>query len=537
LSFGTSGSNATLAAAYDSLVLNSASGSYQVAVNNGNGGTGGFVVYDGGTTNYIQLVPGSSGTSVYTNSGTQVVFNQNVVTLNEFVAGSSVFAKTSASVAGGITPGYSGSVGTATVYSGSGVPSFSANTGSIYLSSNANAYLYNGSTWSTLGIVVSTVYSFSAGTTGFSPNTSTSGNITLSGVLNVANGGTGSSTQNFVDLTTTQTIGGAKTFSSTVTAPGFSGSGASLTSIPNTALVNSSVTLNGTSVSLGATENIVVNTISGNAYVALVSSSQYPVNYVIIGGGGGGGYNVGGGGGGGGVLIGTLAMTSGTTYSFSVGGPGAGAPQGGGGAGGTGGNSTLSGGSTTLTANGGGGGGSNGSINATVGGSGGGGTYNGSTSQGASGTAGQGFPGGPGVSSYAGGGGGGAAYGGGPGYPNGYGGSGGSGIANNILGTWYNFGAGGGGGNNGTGSYIGSGGQGGGGQGGYNNVVGSAGSSYGAGGGGGGGNASGGSGEQGAVIISIPTSNYTGTVTGSPSVATVGNYKVLTFTGSGSYTA
>jgi hypothetical protein len=43
----------------------------------------------------------------------------------------------------------------------------------------------------------------------------------LTGVLPVANGGTGSATQNFVDLTNTQTVGGAKTFSSTVTATRF----------------------------------------------------------------------------------------------------------------------------------------------------------------------------------------------------------------------------------------------------------------------------------------------------------------------------
>jgi hypothetical protein len=39
----------------------------------------------------------------------------------------------------------------------------------------------------------------------------------LTGTLPVANGGTGSATQNFVDLTTTQTVGGAKTFSSAAT--------------------------------------------------------------------------------------------------------------------------------------------------------------------------------------------------------------------------------------------------------------------------------------------------------------------------------
>jgi hypothetical protein len=39
----------------------------------------------------------------------------------------------------------------------------------------------------------------------------------LTGVLPVANGGTGSATQNFVDLTTTQSIGGAKTLTSALT--------------------------------------------------------------------------------------------------------------------------------------------------------------------------------------------------------------------------------------------------------------------------------------------------------------------------------
>lgn len=41
-----------------------------------------------------------------------------------------------------------------------------------------------------------------------------------SGILPVANGGTGSSTQNFVDLTTAQTIGGAKTFNANIIVNG-----------------------------------------------------------------------------------------------------------------------------------------------------------------------------------------------------------------------------------------------------------------------------------------------------------------------------
>ncbi len=51
----------------------------------------------------------------------------------------------------------------------------------------------------------------------------------LSGVVAIANGGTGSSTQNFVDLSSTQTIGGAKTFSSPITGS-ISGNAGTVTS-------------------------------------------------------------------------------------------------------------------------------------------------------------------------------------------------------------------------------------------------------------------------------------------------------------------
>ncbi|CAN1493893.1 hypothetical protein MCEGE10_00296 [Flavobacteriaceae bacterium] len=43
----------------------------------------------------------------------------------------------------------------------------------------------------------------------------------VTGVLPIANGGTGSSTQNFVDVSSTQSVGGAKTFSAALTANSF----------------------------------------------------------------------------------------------------------------------------------------------------------------------------------------------------------------------------------------------------------------------------------------------------------------------------
>ena len=47
----------------------------------------------------------------------------------------------------------------------------------------------------------------------------------------------------------------------------------------------------------------------------------------------------------------------------------------------------------------------------------------------------------------------------------------------------------------------------------------------------------GGNGGKGVVILSMPDANYSGTTTGSPTVATgVSGKTILTFTGTGSYT-
>jgi hypothetical protein len=88
---------------------------------------------------------------------------------------------------------------------------------------NQRFYNYNRATnvWSVAGGVTT----FSAGTTGLTPSTASSGAVTLAGTLAVANGGTGSATQNFVDLTNTQTVGGAKTFNGNITINNLNPSG------------------------------------------------------------------------------------------------------------------------------------------------------------------------------------------------------------------------------------------------------------------------------------------------------------------------
>jgi hypothetical protein len=47
----------------------------------------------------------------------------------------------------------------------------------------------------------------------------------------------------------------------------------------------------------------------------------------------------------------------------------------------------------------------------------------------------------------------------------------------------------------------------------------------------------GGNGGSGVVILSVLTANYTGTVTGSPTVTTSGPNTIIRFTSSGTYTA
>ena len=62
------------------------------------------------------------------------------------------------------------------------------------------------------------VIGFSGGSTGLTPNTLSTGNIVLGGVLSITNGGTGSAEKNFIDLNTPQQVRGEKTFTDIINA-------------------------------------------------------------------------------------------------------------------------------------------------------------------------------------------------------------------------------------------------------------------------------------------------------------------------------
>jgi hypothetical protein len=97
------------------------------------------------------------------------------------------------------------------------------------------------------------VTSFSAGSTGFSPSTGTSGAIVLAGTLNAASGGTGANTlTGYVYGNGT----GIMTASTTIPTTALSGT------VTNAQLANSAITINGSSVSLGGAITVTATTTS-----------------------------------------------------------------------------------------------------------------------------------------------------------------------------------------------------------------------------------------------------------------------------------
>ena len=274
--------------------------------------------------------------------------------------------------------------------------------------------------------------------------------------------------------------------------------------------------------------------------VAAQSANFIGISYLIAAGGGGG---TAGGGGAGGLLQGLVPISSGQVCTVVVGAGGAGASTASATAAANGSDSSF----YTINATGGGGGGPYTAtiVNGSSGGSGGGGGYGtsaGINCPGGLGAPGQGRNGGRSyfVTGFGGvGGGGGGAGAVGASASSGAGANGGVGISSSITGSAVFYCGGGGSGGN----PLGTGGSGGGGNGtNYSPFNGGATSGTANTGGGAGGGTpgfadSGANGGSGVVILSIPTSAYTGITTGSPTVTTSGLNTILRFTSSGSYTA
>ena len=230
--------------------------------------------------------------------------------------------------------------------------------------------------------------------------------------------------------------------------------------------------------------------------------APYNVDFDIAAGGGSGGGAGGAGGGGGYRQLTAKEVSPGDTVTITVGGGGSGPGCNQPGVQGTASQVACPGGFGTFATTGGGKGGGHGSGSPGGPGGAGGGAYQASGGSGNAGgfTPSEGNPGAPG----------------GPGGGGGIGSSGGSGITTNYFANTVCDGANA---------------QGGGSAGPTNQGKGGASPNQAQGG------AGGGAGGPGVVELRVPTANYTGTTTGSPTVQTDGDFTELRYTGSGSYTA
>lgn len=124
---------------------------------------------------------------------------------------------------------------------------------------------YASGSWNQFSLVGG-VTSFSAGGTGLTPSSATGGVVVLGGTLNVASGGTGaSSLTGYVKGNGTS----AMTASATVPTTDLSGT------VTNAQLANSAVTVNGTSISLGASGTITSNTTNALTFGTGMSTGSF----------------------------------------------------------------------------------------------------------------------------------------------------------------------------------------------------------------------------------------------------------------------
>lgn len=124
---------------------------------------------------------------------------------------------------------------------------------------------YTNTGWNSFS-VTGGVTSFSAGSTGFTPSTSTTGAVTLAGILNVANGGTGAATlTGYVKGSGTS----AMTASATIPTTDLSGT------VTNAQLTNSAITINGNTVSLGGSTTVTATASNALTIGAGLTGTSY----------------------------------------------------------------------------------------------------------------------------------------------------------------------------------------------------------------------------------------------------------------------
>jgi hypothetical protein len=183
------------------------------------------VINDDGTNAVYAAVSGGGvilSASAGSKTATLNTSGNLLLSAGNFLTGSSVYGATSATINGALAiAGALTGVTTLTLSGAMTAASFTGSGSGLTAASIPLASLVTAPVTAVTGTgnVIS-----SGGTTPAISLTATPSftSVTLGTALAIGSGGTGSATQNFVDLTTNQTIGGTKTFSGTVNIPGTS---------------------------------------------------------------------------------------------------------------------------------------------------------------------------------------------------------------------------------------------------------------------------------------------------------------------------
>jgi len=166
-----------------------------------------------------------------------------------------------------------------TAYGGTGLSSYTAGDTLYYSTGTTLSKLGIGATGTVLTVAggvptwSASASSFSAGTTGFTPSTATTGAITLDGTLNIANGGTGSTSTTYCALATNVAgtlpvaNGGTGVTSSTGTGAVVLGTNPSLTNPTVTSYIES-VAVAGT-----VTSSFTISLTTGTVQTATLTSA------------------------------------------------------------------------------------------------------------------------------------------------------------------------------------------------------------------------------------------------------------------------